>query len=99
MIQAVRYDKKTTAFDPKEELYWLHFLSKQKKDPIVGSYIANQLRANPQFRRDILQQPVCARCECFAFHHKNGIQCSSCGHWEPAKTNKVKDHIKGGMYK
>lgn len=98
-LTKVRFDKSTTVMDRNEELYWMHFLSNQKKDPIVGSYIASQLKANPQYRREIMNQPVCERCECFAFHHKEGVMCSSCGHFSRGKTHKVKIHLAEGYHR
>lgn len=99
VIRKVRFDKRTMQMDPKEELYWLHFLTADTKDPTVRDYIKSQLRHNPQYRREVLQQPVCSKCERFAFHHKNGVQCSSCGHWTPYKTDKVKNHMANGMFR
>lgn len=98
-ITKVRYDKSTTKFNPDEEKYWMHFLSNDSKDPIVRDYIRSQLRHSPQYRREVLNQPICGRCERFAFHHKQGVQCTHCGHWSPHKTNKVKIHLAGGHYK
>lgn len=95
-ITRVRYNKDTTVMTPKEERYWYHFL---KGDPIIGDFIKKQAMLNPQMRRDVLNQPICPKCEKFAFHHKEGVQCPTCGHWEPTKTHKVKEHIKGGHYK
>jgi ribosomal protein L37E len=98
-LTKVRYDKSTTNFDPSEEKYWLHFLANDSKDPTVRDFIRSQLRVNPQYRRDVLNQVICARCERFAFHHKDGVQCTSCGHWSPNKTNKVKIHLAEGRYR
>ena len=96
LILTVKHYKRTLFMDPKEELYFMHFL---KDDPTIGSYIRSQMRVNPTFRRDILKQNVCIKCEGFTFFHKGGVMCPSCGHWSPDKTVTVKDHIKTGGYK
>lgn len=96
LLHTVRTDHKTTTLNPQEEAYYMHML---KGDPLIGSYIRNQMMVNPNMRRDILGHPVCAKCEKFAFHHKEGVMCPSCGHWSPTKTHKIKEHIKGGHYK
>lgn len=93
----VRYDKSTTVMTPEEKRYWTHFLS---GDPLVGDYIRSQIRHNPNLRREILNQPVCGRCEGFTFYHKGGAQCPTCGTWTPAgKTHKVKIHLAEGHYR
>lgn len=98
-LTKVRYDKSTTQMNQDEEKYWLHFLSKDSKDPMVRDYIRSQMRHNPQYRRELLNQPVCAACERFAFHHKNGVMCPACGHWTPYKTHKVKIHLAEGHFR
>lgn len=96
LLHKVRFDTKTTTFDPAEERYWLNAL---KGDPIIGQYIRNQMRNNPQYSKEIFDHPVCSRCEKLAFHHKGGVQCPSCNHWSPEKTHKIKTHIAGGYYR
>lgn len=98
-LTKVRYDKSTTNLDQNEEKYWLHFLANDTRDTKVRDYIRSQLRLNPEYRREILNQPVCPKCERFAFHHKEGVMCTSCGHWSPNKTHKVKIHMAEGMYR
>lgn len=95
-LSAVRYDKSSTVMTPQEELYWMHFL---EGDPLVGDYVRSQMRLNPRFRNDLLNQPVCSKCEKFAFHHKNGVMCPSCGTFTSEKTHKVKIHIAEGHYR
>jgi hypothetical protein len=96
-LTKVRYDKSTTKLDPKEENYWMHFL---QGDPIIGDYIKSQMRHNPQMRREILNQPVCPKCEKFCFYHKGGAQCPTCGTWTPENsTHKAKIHLAGGYYR
>lgn len=95
-LTKVRYDKQTTHLDTKEERYWMHFL---QGDPLIGAYIRSQMRHNPQFRRELYNQPVCSKCEKFAFHHKEGVMCPTCGHWTPSKTHKVMIHMKEGHYR
>lgn len=95
-LHKVRFDTNTTVFDPSEERYWLNAL---KGDPIIGQYIRNQIKNNPTYNREIFDHLICGRCEKIAFHHKNGVQCPSCGHWTPYKTPKIKDHIRSGGYK
>lgn len=95
-LHTVKYDKKTTYLDPEEEKYWLHFLS---RDPIIGDYIRSQIRANPQLRREILNQPVCPKCEGFMFFHKNGALCPSCGTFVPERSHTLKKHLREGYYK
>lgn len=97
LLNIVKYDKSTTYMDPKEEMFWLHFLS---RDRLIGDYIRSQIRHNPKLRKEILRQPVCEKCEGFTFFHKGGAQCSSCGHWSPeGKTHSVKQHIREGYYR
>lgn len=97
MLAKVKFDNRTTVLSPEEKNYWMHFLS---GDPIIGDYIRSQIRHNPQLRREILNQPVCGRCEGFTFYHKGGAQCPTCGHWTPeGKTHKVKIHIAEGHYR
>lgn len=98
MLAKVRFDKSTTTMDAKQEMYWLHFLRDEKG--MVGDYIRSQIRHNSQFRRELMNQPVCGRCEGFTFFHKGGAQCSTCGHWTPEnKTHKVKIHLAEGHFK
>jgi rRNA maturation endonuclease Nob1 len=96
LLSKVTFDKQTTTLDLKEEAYYMHML---QGDRLIGDYIRSQMRLNPHMRRDIFHQPVCAKCEKFAFHHKDGVMCPSCGHWSPTKTHKVIEHIRGGHYK
>ena len=97
MLHRVRYDRSTQVMDEAEKRYWFHFLS---RDPLVGDYIRSQMRHNPQLRREIMNQPVCPRCEGFMFYHKDGSQCSACGTWVPeGKTHKVKIHLAEGHYR
>lgn len=97
LINTVRYDKRTVNMDAQEQYYWMHFL---QNDPLVGDYVRSQIRQNPTFRKDVLNQPVCGRCEKFAFFHKGGVMCPSCGSFTPLeRTHKVKEHIKGGHYR
>lgn len=99
-IAAVKFDKSTTNFDPKEELYWIHFLSRDNKEHTVRDYINSQIRKNPMLRRELLNQPVCPRCEGFTFFHKGGAMCPSCGLWTPEnQTHSVKTHLREGWYK
>lgn len=96
-LTKVRYDKRTTNMDHKEEQYWLHFL---QGDRLVGDYIKSQMRHNPQLRREILNQPVCKKCEKFCFFHKGGAQCPTCGTWTPeGQTHKVKIHLAEGHFR
>lgn len=98
LIQKVRYDKRTTNFTPEEERYWMHFL---QGDRLIGDYIKSQIRLNPTLRREILNQPVCTRCEKFCFFDKDGTAiCPTCGTKGSAnKTNTVKIHLTGGHYR
>lgn len=97
MLHKVRYDKSTTVMNEAEKRYWTHFLS---GDPLVGDYIRSQIRHNPNLRREILNQPVCVRCEGFTFYHQGGAQCPTCGTWTPeGKTHKVKIHLAEGHYR
>ncbi len=98
-LTAVRFDKRTQHFDPKEEKYWLHFLATDKRDSIVQDYVRSQLYHDTEYRKRILKQPVCSKCEGFAFHHRNGVMCPTCGHWTPYKTHSVKTHLKEGHYR
>ncbi|GCL71791.1 hypothetical protein PN4B1_16960 [Paenibacillus naphthalenovorans] len=99
-LTAVRYDKQTHMFDPQEEKFWLHYLSRDSKDRMVRDYIRSQITKNPNLRKEILQQPVCIKCEGFTFFHKGGAQCVACGHWTPDnQTHSVKEHMRGGYYR
>lgn len=97
MLSRVRYDKSTTTMNEDETKYWMKFLS---GDPIIGDYIRSQIRHNPQLRREILNQPVCGKCEGFTFFHKGGAQCPTCGTWTPeGQTHAVKIHLAEGHYR
>lgn len=97
-LHTVKYDKRTAFMDPKEEMYWMHFLS---RDPLIGDYIKSQMTKNHTFRREVLKQPVCPKCEGFTFFHKGGSQCASekCGHWSPDQSHTLKKHIREGYYR
>lgn len=96
-ISTVRHDKRTTFMDPKEELYFLHFL---QNDPIVGDFIRSQMAKNPTFRREILKQPVCPKCEKFCFFDKNGTaMCPKHGRVPMENTHSLKSHIRDGYYR
>lgn len=97
MLHKVRYDKSTTVMTQDEQKYWMKFLS---GDPLIGDYIRSQMRHNPQMRREIMNQPVCSKCEGFTFYHRGGAQCPTCGTWTPeGQTHKVKVHLAEGYYK
>ena len=97
LVHTVRYNKETVGMNLQEKAYWSHFLS---GDPLVGDYIRSQIRQNPQLRREILNQPVCIKCEGFTFFHNGGAQCPTCGTWTPeGKTHSVKKHLKEGYYR
>jgi len=97
MLAKVRYDKRTTVMTSDEQKYWMKFLS---GDPLIGDYIRSQMRHNPQMRREIMNQPVCSKCEGFTFYHQGGAQCPTCGTWTPeGQTHKVKIHLSEGYYK
>lgn len=99
-LAKVRYDKRTTKFDPQEERYWLHYLSRDSKDRMVSDYIRSQITKNPHLRRELFNQPVCRRCEGFTFFHKGGAMCPSCGEWTPeSQTHTVKIHLAEGYYR
>lgn len=97
MLAKVRYDKRSSVMTQDEQKYWMKFLS---GDPLIGDYIRSQMRHNPQMRRDIMNQPVCGKCEGFTFFHKGGAQCPTCGTWTPeGQTHKVKIHLAEGYYR
>lgn len=99
-LSVVKYDKRTHHLDPQEEKYWLHFLSRDSRDRQVQSYIQSQIKLNPQLRRELLNQPVCVKCEGFTFFHKGGAQCVACGHWTPeSQTHSAREHMRGGYYR
>ena len=97
LMHTVRMDKKTTFMNQQEEKYWYHFLS---SDPMVGDYIRSQLRHNPKLRREILNQPVCPKCEGFMFFHQNGAQCVACGTFVvEGREHTLKKHVREGHYR
>lgn len=97
LLHTVKFDKSTTTLDKKEELFFLHYLS---NDPAIGEFCRTQLRRNQTFRKEILKQPVCPRCEAFMFFHNDGAQCPRCGTWvHESKTHSVREHVKGGFHK
>lgn len=97
LVNTVRYDKRTTNLDPKEEMFFMHYL---QNDPLVGDYIRSQMQMNPTFRKEVLNQPVCPRCEGFCFFNKGGAQCPKCGQWTPEnQTHRVKEHMRGGYHR
>ena len=96
-LHTVKYNKDTSYLDPKEEMFFLHFL---QNDPSIGEYIRSQMYRNPHFRSDILKQPVCPHCEAFMFFHKGGAQCPKCATWvSESQTHSVKEYVRGGYYK
>ncbi len=97
-LHKVKYDTRTTTFDPQEEKYWYHFL---KGDPIIGHYIRGQARMNPTLSREIFNQHTCPHCEGFCFHDKNDtVRCMKCYKISPtSSTHTVKEHLRGGHYK
>lgn len=97
LLHTVRMDKKTAFLNPKEEQYWMHFLS---RDPLVGDYIRSQLQHNPKLRREVLNQPVCPSCEGFMFFHGEGAQCSACGTFvREGRNHTLKKHVREGHYR
>lgn len=100
MIAQVKFDKSTTYLDPQEEKFWLHFLANDGKDKMVSDYIRSQIAKNPNLRKELLNQPVCPRCEGFTFFHKGGAQCTKCGTWTPEhETHSAKAHMRGEYYR
>ena len=96
MLIKVNHDYSSHTMSPAQLKYWYHFFD---GDEIIGGYVRSQIRQNPQFRREVLNQPVCVKCEKFGFWHKGGVQCPTCGHWAPEnQTHKVKIHLKEGHY-
>lgn len=97
---AARYDFNSTVMTPEEQRYWMHFLASDGKDRMVSDYIKSQIAKNPSFRKELMQQPVCPRCEGFTFFHKGGAQCTKCGKWTPDnQTHSVKRHLKEGLFR
>lgn len=100
MLIKARYNYNSQQMTPDEEMYWLHYLSRDSKDHMVRDYIRSQIKHNPNLRRELLKQPVCVKCEGFTFFHKGGAQCVACGHWTPQnQTHSVKIHMREGHYR
>jgi hypothetical protein len=85
----------TRYMTPQEERYMLHLLS---GDPLIGSFIRNQLRHGAG--DPLANLPVCPKCERPSLYHDNGAICPTCGTFAvKEKTHRVKDHIRQGYYR
>jgi hypothetical protein len=97
MLAKVRYDNRTTSMTQDEQKYWMHFL---QGDPLVGDYIRSQMRHDPNYRRQVMNQPVCPSCEKFMFYDKDGTAtCMTHGTVAIDKTHKVKIHLAEGHFR
>ena len=67
-------------------------------DPIIGTYLRNQAMYGNDAMKTAMNQPVCPKCERFAFYHQQGIACPSCG-YRGAAGHKLKIHLREGHYK
>lgn len=98
MLHKVKFDKSSQKLNRDEELYWMHFL---KSDPLVGDFIKSQLAHDPEYKKKVLKQNVCPKCEKFMFFHtKDTSICPKCGGVVPnQKTHSVKIHLKEGHFR
>ncbi|MNH83819.1 hypothetical protein D3C73_362240 [compost metagenome] len=84
----------TRYMTPQEERYIYHLLS---GDPVIGSYIRNQMRYGSD---PLANLPVCPKCERPSLYHGNGAICPTCGTFVPKEqTHKVRQHIKQGLFR
>ena len=79
----------------QEQRYWEHMLS---GDPLIGDFLKKQGMFVDTVKK-ALNQPICPKCERFAFYHgKGGCACPTCGYMGPV-AQKVKTHLSEGWYK
>lgn len=80
----------------EEERYLWHALG---HDPLIASYLSNQVQYGQDFMKTAVNLPVCPRCESAALYHESGVMCPKCGHRSNARTHRIKTHFKEGWYK
>ncbi|MBB6672620.1 hypothetical protein [Cohnella nanjingensis] len=69
-------------------------------DPLIASYIDNQVDHGQDFYRIAANLPVCGRCERLVLVHNKGYVCPTCGHTEEnSRGHKMKTHLRRGMYR
>jgi ribosomal protein S27AE len=90
----VKHD--THVMTESEHKFWQHALS---GDPLIGDFLRKQAMHGVDARERAMNQPVCPKCERFAFHHGSGIVCPSCGYEGVEKTHKLAIHLRDGFYK
>jgi len=87
---AVRY------MTEEEERYLWHAVG---HDPLIASYLSNQVHYGQDFMRTAVNLPVCERCESAALYHEGGVLCPKCGHFGRNKGHRVKNHLKEGWFR
>lgn len=92
----VRVNNDTQYMTDSEQKFWEHALS---GDPMIKDFLMKQGMHGVDTRHKALSQPVCPKCERFAFHHKSGIACPSCGYEGTEKTHKLAIHLRDGFYR
>lgn len=80
----------------QEEKY---FATKLAGDPLLATYLNNQVNAGQNFMQQAGKLYVCERCESGALAHGNGYACPHCNYKSPTRSTKVRDYIKGGFYR
>jgi ribosomal protein L37E len=80
-----------------EARYLMHAVG---NDPLIASYLQNQVQSGQRFDRQAANLLVCERCEKAALAHQQGYVCPSCGYRSETRSrHKVRDHIKAGMFR
>lgn len=80
----------------QEERY---LATKLANDPLLATFLNNQVNNNQDFMQQAGKLFVCERCESGALAHGTGYACPHCGFKSDKRSMKVRDYMKGGFHR
>ena len=80
----------------QEETY---FATKLANDPLLATFLNNQVNNGQDFMQQAGKLNVCERCESGALAHGTGYACPHCGYTSKTRSTKVRDYMQKGMWK
>ena len=76
-----------------------YFASKLANDPLLATFLNNQVNNGQNFMSQAGKLFVCDRCESAALAHGTGYACPCCGHKSDKRSVKVRDYVNERMFK
>jgi Predicted DNA-binding protein containing a Zn-ribbon domain len=87
----------TRMMTDREARYLMHVTN---GDPLIASYLNNQVNHGQNFLQQAANLLVCEKCESAALAHQQGYVCPRCGYRSATRSQyKVRDHIKRGAFR